>query len=110
MSTAEAEYIAASDALTVEESLGFMNFLGDGLDPPLFVDNKSAIAIAKSPDTTKKSRHFMLRYCKVRDNARRLFFCPTTLQKADALTKSVPLDVRMSLFHTTCCCVWIEEE
>ena len=105
MSTAEAEYIAASDALSVEETLGFMKFLGDESDPPLFVDNQSAISIAKSPDTTKKSRHFMLRYCKVRDNARRLFFCPSTLQKADAVTKNVPFETRMSLFHTACCCM-----
>ena len=110
MSTAEAEYIAASDALSVEETLGFMKFVSADVETPLFVDNKSAISIAKSPDTTKKSRHFMLRFCKVKDNARRLFFCPSTLQKADALTKNVPFETRMSLFHTTCCCVWIEDE
>ncbi len=80
-----------------------------GVDP-LFVDNTSAITIAKSMETTKKSRHFMLRYHKVKDNAKRLFFCPTNLQKADSLTKAVDSATRMTLFHTKSHCVFVDDE
>ena len=74
---------------------------------PLLVDNTSAIDIAKCEETTKRSRHFMLRFHKVKDNAKRLFFCPTNLQKADSLTKAVSHDTRMSLFHTKSHCVFV---
>jgi hypothetical protein len=110
MSTAEAEYVAASDALVVQDTLGFLDFLTDPGEIPLFVDNKSAIAIAQSEETTKKSRHFMLRYHKVKEEGRRLYFCPDLLQKADALTKNVPIEKRMTLFHTKNFCVFVEDE
>ncbi len=107
-STAESEYIAAADTLILSEQTNFMDFFKE---PPsklvhanhgvslaeensvLWVDNQSAIATAKSTDLKPKSRHYALRYLRVRDAASRIVFCPTNLMKADGLTKlecSVP--------------------
>lgn len=111
MSTSESEYIACSDSLAVYEQLGFSDFLFPSEDSPVFVDNQSAIAVAKGVDNKKKSRHFMLRFHRVKDNARRLFFCPDALQKADMLTKNeIEFDKRMRLFHTSNCCFWDDED
>ena len=51
--------------------------------------------------TTPKSRHYALRYLRVRDNADKIMYCPTNLMKADSLTKlecSVP-QRRLTLHH-----------
>jgi hypothetical protein len=100
-STCQVEYIAGSDTLVVEEQQGYLDFFSDKCinGAPLWCDNQSAIAVAKNPDVLPKSRHYALRWCRVRDEARRLFFAPTTLQKADALTKQVPTPVRNMIFY-----------
>ena len=53
----------------------------------VWVDNEAAIKIAQRKDLAPKSRHFALRWHRVRDAAKQLVFCPTTLQRADAMTK-----------------------
>ena len=53
----------------------------------LWVGNQSAITTAKATDTKPKSRHYALRYLRVRDAASQIVFCPTYLMKADPLTK-----------------------
>ena len=59
----------------------------DDEDAVLWLDNTSAIATAKDTDTKPKSRHYALRYHRVRDAAGKICFCPTHLMKADGLTK-----------------------
>ena len=101
-STAESEYIAASDTIVLSETNDFMSFFemipkrvveaNYGISPSLddavlWVDNESAIITAKSEDTKPRSRHYALRYLRVRDAASKIMFCPTTLQKADGLSK-----------------------
>jgi hypothetical protein len=116
-STAESEYIAASDTIVLSEQNSYLNFFDklpttvvdpqNGLSPSLenailWVDNQSAIITAKSADTKPKSRHYALRYLRVKDNADKIIFCPTTLMKADSLTKlecSVS-QRRLTLHHT----------
>ena len=107
-STSESEYIAACDGIVLSESIGFSDFYEevqtDDLEEcPVFVDNQSAIAVAKSGDDVKsKSRHYMLRHMRVKDAADRLHFTPTHLQKADALTKTgcTMAQRRLLLHHT----------
>ena len=65
----------------------------------------SAISTAKSAalgDTKPKSRHYALRWIRVKDAAGSICYCPTSLQKADGLTKlecAVP-QRNLLLFHT----------
>ena len=77
-------------------------FGADTADPDsiLWVDNQSAIATAKDSDFKPKSRHYALRYLRVRGYARRIVFCPTNLMRADALTKlECSLPQRQLLLH-----------
>ena len=72
-------------------------------DAVLWVDNQSAITTAKAEGTKPKSRHYALRYLRVRDFAKQIMFCPTNLMKADPLTKlecSVP-QRRLILHHVS---------
>jgi hypothetical protein len=104
-STAESEFIACSDAICLSEQHDFFDFFRPlpshavesrhGIAPSLedtivWCDNTSAISTAKSVacgDTKPKSRHYALRYLRVKDAASSICYCPTTLQKADGLTK-----------------------
>lgn len=101
-STAESEHIAASDTIILSETNDFMSFFktlpqnvvetNHGISPNLenailWIDDQSAIQTARSTDTKPKSRHYALRYLRVRDAANKIVFCPTNLQKADGLTK-----------------------
>ena len=117
-STAESEHIAASDTLVLSEHNSFLDFFEAppgsmvetvrGVSPStsdsiLWVDNTSAICTAKSESTKPKSRHYALRYLRVRDSAEKIVFCPTHLMKADGLTKlecAVP-QRRLLLHHVT---------
>ena len=114
-STAESEYIAASDTIALSEPHDFTDFfkplptklveMQNGLSPSLddailWIDNQSAIQTAKSNDTKPKSRHYALRYLRVRDAAERIVFCPTHLMKADGLSKlSCSATQRQLLLH-----------
>jgi hypothetical protein len=65
LSSCEAEYIAASTALT--QALWLVRLLGDllGRDTgvvELRVDNKSALALAKNPIFHERSKHIRVRY------------------------------------------------
>ena len=79
-----------------------------GSDFVLWVYNQSAITTAKSEGTKPKSRHYALRYLRVRDEASKIMFCPTSLMKADPLTKlecSVP-QRRLVLRHVANPVTW----
>jgi hypothetical protein len=65
LSSCEAEYIAASTALT--QALWLVRLLGDLLGGDtgvveLRVDNKSALALAKNPIFHERSKHIRVRY------------------------------------------------
>jgi hypothetical protein len=101
-SSTESEYVSCSDLITLSATTDYLGWFEnedlvletneESLDdnPPnriLWQDNTSAISTAKSSDTRPKSRHFALRWSKVRDYSRALCYCPTKLMAADALTK-----------------------
>ncbi len=101
-STAEAEYIGASDTIVLTESNNFMSFFkpfptniqeskfgltSEQEDSVIWVDNTSAVATVKVQDLRPKSRHYGLHYHRVRDVAEKICFCPTNFMKADPLTK-----------------------
>ena len=107
-STMESEWIAASDSLSMVTEIGFLGFFDkdphcakDGTGLPslmwLWCDNQSTVTAAKNEEINPKSRHFALRYLRVRDESDRLKFCKTELQRADGLTKNVPSTVRNML-------------
>ena len=117
-STEKSESIGAADTIILSETNDFMTFFApipersansnngmieDAEDAVLWVDNTSAIATAKDTDLKPKSRHYALRYHRVRDQAHRIVFCPTHFQKADALTKleCSTSQRRMILHHYT---------
>ena len=119
-STSESEYVAASDSITVSESVGFKEFFKPLTDWRLWIDNQSAVTIAQSEDFKPRSRHYALRHIKVREFAKHVEFCPTTAQCADALTKTECTASQRDLvqvFHvaarpggTDDDDVWVEEE
>ena len=58
---------------------------------PMWCDNRSAITSVKKKnlaDVPKRTRHIALRYVQLRDEASRICFVPTHMQRADALTKA----------------------
>ena len=107
-STMESEWIAASDSLSMATEVGFLGFFDkdphctkDETGLPslmwLWCDNQSTVTAAKSEEINPKSRHFALRYLRVRGESSRLKFCRTELQRADGLTKNVSCAVRNML-------------
>lgn len=114
-STAESEYIACSDTIILSEHNDFLDFFRPvpsemvyskhGVSPDkskavLWVDNQSAIATAQDKDFKPRSRNYALRYLRVRDYAQQIVFCPTHLQKADALSKlECAVPQRQTLLH-----------
>jgi hypothetical protein len=69
LSSCEAEYIAASTALT--QALWLVRLLGDLLDRntgamELMVDSKSALALAKNPVFHERNKHIWVRYHFIR--------------------------------------------
>ena len=108
-STCQAEFISAADALKEIDKLGFLTFFLGGKqseggypdDLTLWIDSTSAKAAAESSEPTSKTRHYVLRYFKVRELAQKgpnkLKFCVSALQRADALTKSASPESRKVL-------------
>ena len=93
-STSESEYVACSDVIVLGMENRFLNFFNRGdevvdhdTDEVIWVDNQSAVAVAKADEVRPRSRHYALRWTRVREEGRKIQFCPTRLQKADGLTK-----------------------
>ena len=97
-STCESEWIAASDSIILSEHTDFLDFFmpvsspsetsgSSGKRSTVWVDSQAAIMAAQGSKERPKSRHLALRWHRVKDEAQRLAFCPTHLQRADALTK-----------------------
>ena len=93
LSSTEAEYVAAASCCS--QILWMKQTLQDyGLSfgmVPIFVDNMSAISIAKNPVLHSRTKHIDIRFHFLRDNHERghidLIHVPSERQTADILTK-----------------------
>ena len=97
-STTEAEYIAAADAGA--ETIFLRNLFSElGQDVskpfPLYIDNLSAVQVAKNPEHHGRLKHLDLKYLWLRDEVASgkisIHHCPTTIMPADLLTKPLAL-------------------
>jgi len=93
-STTEAEYVAAHDSLVLREEQGYLSWMLEEEQLPfvMFVDNMSTIKVSQQVIPTKKSKHFALRYMKVKEHCDQLAHVPTGDNKSDPLTKPLPSD------------------
>jgi hypothetical protein len=98
LSTAEAEYIAAST--TGREAVWFWKLFSDLLRSELepiviHYDNQSCIKLTENPVFHDRSKHIEMRYHYIRDMIQRkvlsLQYVPTAEQTADIFTKPLPL-------------------
>ncbi|HEX4706357.1 MAG TPA: reverse transcriptase domain-containing protein, partial [Candidatus Udaeobacter sp.] len=96
LSSTEAEYIAA--AISAKEAVwlrGLLTELGIDTSSPtcIFIDNQSAIAIARNPEFHDRTKHIEVRYHflrqKIENREIELEYIPTGEQVADALTKGL---------------------
>ena len=95
LSTAEAEYIAVTDA--AKEIVWFKLLLSElGFSQgnvTLYEDNEAAIKISKNPQDHKRTKHIQVRYHYIRDQINdgifHLEYIPTEFQLADMFTKGL---------------------
>ena len=97
MSTAEAEFIAASSTAT--EVVWLRRILHDLGAPqhdatPLYEDNNACILLSENPSHKGRVKHIDLRIHSLREHVRdghvTLISCPTADMSADVLTKALP--------------------
>ena len=98
LSTAEAEYVAATHA--AKEALWLHKLFGDILPhllhpaTTLHCDNQSAIKLATTDNYHARTKHLDMRYHFIRDlnnkSVIKLCYCPTEDMLADMLTKALP--------------------
>ena len=100
LSSCEVEYVTASS--TICEAIWLRNILKE-LDHPqeeatvIFVDNKSAIQLAKNPVHHGKSKHIDTRLHFLRGHVKqktvKLEYCHTVEQVVDIFTKTLPIEL-----------------
>ena len=101
LSTCESEYCALYDLVRITQSQGYLDwFQEQGTLPVCFSDNQSALALANTTVTTKRSKHMEVRLHMLRDVASDLCYVPTSINKADPLTKVIPQVKVLQLFKT----------
>lgn len=100
-SSAQAEYVAASDAAKEAYWIrGFMNTLS-AIEPalrqdtiPLHIDNESALKLTKNPESHARTRHIDIRYHYVREEVEAGHIEPIWISgkenPADMFTKALP--------------------
>jgi hypothetical protein len=97
LSTAEAEYMAASAA--VQEAVHLRELLksvgaAQRSATSIYEDNQAAIALSKNPMVSKRTKHIDIRCHFVRERAEigeiELVYIPTADQIADIFTKPLP--------------------
>ena len=109
-STTESEWVALADGIEFSQSVyGLQRFLvgKPELAPntgAIWQDNRPAVINArKGPEgideIPKKTRHIALRYARVLEHAKRIWFVPTKLQLADGLTKSCQRNPLLQIFQ-----------
>lgn len=96
-STAEAEYIAMSDAIREATFVRrLLQELGFDSGPITVHEDNTTTKIMAEEIATKRSKHIEVRYHHVRhlvsDGTIKIKYCPTADQLADALTKALPKD------------------
>jgi len=99
LSTAEAEYVSASEATAQAIWLRFvLDDLGEmqAEATPLFCDNMSAISMARNPIFHQRTRHINRKYHFIREALQEgvinIQFCRSEEQLADIFTKALPKD------------------
>lgn len=93
LSTVEAEYIALAhgtkEAVWLKRLLNELKMNCDVV--PMYIDNQSAIKLAKNSDFHKRSKHIDVRFHYVRDvlnrNEIKIFYVPSENQLVDIFTK-----------------------
>jgi hypothetical protein len=97
LSTTEAEFVAATLAGTEIIWLrSLFDELGSRVEEPshLYIDNQSALTVAKNPEHHGRMKHLDLRYFwlreKVAQRAIQVGYVPTKDMPADLLTKALP--------------------
>ena len=97
LSTAEAEYIAATHA--TKEGIWLRQLIGELFghsdDPTtLYCDNQAAITLATTDNFHARTKHIDIRYHFIRQEVDsgtfKLIYCPTEDMVADILTKALP--------------------
>ena len=97
LSTCEAEYVALTvavqEALFLKQLLQGM-FIDNANEPVTVVsDDQGAIALAKNPIVSQRSKHIDIKYHNIRDIVQSgfvdLLYVPTNFNLADVLTKSL---------------------
>jgi hypothetical protein len=97
LSTAEAEYIAATHA--AKEGIWLRRLIGelfDNADAPttLYCDNQAAITLATTDNFHARTKHIDIRFHFIRHCVEtgvfKLIYCPTDDMVADLLTKALP--------------------
>jgi hypothetical protein len=99
LSTAEAEYVSASEATAQAIWLRFvLDDFGEmqAEATPLFCDNMSAISMAKNPVFHQRTRHINKKYHFIKEALQEgvidMKFCRNEEQLADIFTKALPKD------------------
>ena len=109
-STTESEWVALADGIEFSRSCyGLQNFLGGKTETepekgPIWCDNRPAVINArKGPEgieeIPKKTRHIALRYARVLEHSKRLWYVPTDVELADGLTKSNNREALLHIFE-----------
>ncbi len=113
LSTTEAEYVALAEAAQEAVWLQKLNsdFLGRNVSNTLiYEDNQSAMCIAKSQISRRRTKHIEIKYHYIRefvDTGRiNLVYCPSKEMIADILTKglSVPQFEKLRTLAEMCEC------
>ena len=106
LSTAEAEYVAATHA--VKEGVWLCHFIEEVFQPlvnptVLYCDNQAAIALTKDGSFHARTKHIDIRYHFIHfivdSGSFLLVYCPTADMTADTLTKALP-SVKVKHFAT----------
>lgn len=99
LSTAEAEYIAATSCATQTVWLRrILEVMHHEQNTPtkIYCDNKSAIALSKNPVFHGRSKHIDIRFHKIRELIAEkevvIEYCPTEEQIADIFTKPLKIE------------------
>ena len=97
LSTAEAEYVAATHA--AKEGIWLRRLISELFGPindptPLYCDNQAALTLATTDNFHARTKHIDIRYHFIRhevdSGAFKLIYCPTDDMVADILTKPLP--------------------
>lgn len=101
LSTSEAEYVSMSDCLKdvlfLRRLLGFMRPSSADQKVIMYEDNEGAIRLANNPLSSLRSKHIDVRYHFIRNEVSEgrveVKHIRTESQRADILTKALPLDL-----------------